>query len=446
MKDFVDGAKPAFTTYDLGQFVAGSGAAPPAVRDRSALMVLDILAATVGALPGKMALSALQSSRVLYPGDEATVWFRGDRLTRIGAVFANASAASALDIDDGHRGAAGHAGAAVVPAALAVAEVVGASGPELLDAIALGYDIALRVAASRRIEHITHYNCGTWGTYGAAAAAGRLLRLSDTEMMQALSIAGVEAPVMLPSRTSTRMGSTVKEGLAWAAVVGLAAVERARAGGTGPEDLLDRPSVYDMEFMTGELGHRWEVTKTYLKPYACCRYIHAAIDAITALRKPGRPIKSLTVEIFPTGLNLGNQIAPHSLEGAQYSYPFSCALAALRGPEALRPVDPASLEDPEVLELSARVNLRAVEEFASDFPDRTPARVTLDQGDGPQVMTVMYPLGDVANPMSVAQVAEKFHTLAQGRVDKARADAVIAAALGLETQGLAPLLSALAGQ
>lgn len=444
MKDLPGFAAFGFRAWELGQFSATVGFAPSEVRKRAALLVLDILASVIGALQGRMAPSALDASRALFPGRAGSVWFRGQRLSTVGATFANASAASALDMDDGHRGAAGHAGAAVVPAALAVAEATGARGDETLDAIALGYDVSLRIAASRRVEHLTHYNSGTWGAYGSAVAAGRLMGLDAREMTEAIAIAGAEAPVMLPTGMSRRMGSMVKEGLAWSAVSGLAAAERARAGGTGPEDLLDSAVIYDHAMMCGDLGRRWEVMSTYLKPYACCRYIHAPIDAIAALRVPGKPIRSLVVETFPAGLTLQNQIAPHSLEAAQYSYPFCCALAALRGIDALRPMNPDIIRDAEVLKLSAQVELRAAEDFENAFPARTPGRVTLDQGDGPRSMTVEYPRGDVANPMSVAQVADKFRVLAGGQITESRAEAVVAAALALEDRGLAPLCAVLA--
>ena len=416
---------------------------PAGIRARGKVMLLDILAAAAGGRAGAMAQAALRAASALFPGDEAGVWFAGLRLSSPGAAFANASMASALDIDDGHRGAAGHAGGAVVPVAVAVAEATGATGGELLDAIALGYDVALRIAASRRVEHIEHYNSGSWAAYGAAAAAGRLLRLDAMQMTQALAIAGAEAPVMLPTGSSSRVGSMVKEGLAWAAVTGLAAARRAQAGGTGPEDLLDRESHYDHDVMTGDLGQRWEVMNTYLKPYACCRYIHAAIDAIEALRRPGRPVVALTVEVFPVGLTLPNAPAPHSLEAAQYSYPFCCALAALRGIDALRPMDPAALRDPEVLALAARVVLVASPDFAGAFPARTPARVVLDQGDGPRSMTVEHPRGDVANPMTADEIAAKLRALCAGHLPATTPDAIIAAVEDVEVAGLAPVIAAL---
>ncbi len=438
----------AFMTETLGRFVAGvpSHAIPSEVRARAAIMLIDALASAAGGFSTSLAKAARDAAMAMFPGDAAGLWFTENWLSRPGAAFANSAAVTALDIDDGHRGAAGHAGGAVVPVALAVADGRDVSGAELLDAIALGYDIALRIGASRRVERIEHYNSGTWATYGAAAVAGRLMGLNADRMTQALAIAGAEAPVSLPSGVSKRMGSMVKEGLPWAAVTGLAAAERARAGGTGPDDLLDRADIYDFQVMAGELGQRWEVMQTYLKPYACCRYIHSAIDAIAAMRRTGAPVLALTVEIFPAGLNLQNSPAPHSMEAAQYSYPFCCALAALHGPDAFRPMRPEMLFDPEVLALASRVELRVAEDFANAFPARTPARVTLDQGAGPETCVVEFPRGDVANPMPRAEIEEKFRVLAEGTLPERTVAAVIAAVDGLEGDGPEPLFAALAGR
>ncbi|WP_348640089.1 MmgE/PrpD family protein, partial [Mesorhizobium sp. M4B.F.Ca.ET.190.01.1.1] len=99
-----------------------------------------------------------------------SIWVTEDRSSVVGAAMANSAAASALDIDDGHRGAAGHAGAGVIPAALAVAQAVDASVSETMVAIALGYEIALRIASSRPVAAIDTYATGRWVGYGAAAA------------------------------------------------------------------------------------------------------------------------------------------------------------------------------------------------------------------------------------------------------------------------------------
>ncbi len=357
--------------------------------------------------------------------------------------MANAAAASSLDLDDGHRGAAGHPGAGIIPAVFAIAQAISVSDEEIFEAIAIGYDVALRVATARPTPTIDTYSSGRWVNYGVAAAAGRLLKLAPSQMANALAIAGAEGPIGVKKGTSRYQGSTVKELIPPAVVAGLTGAFRAQANATGPLDLLDNEQLYVRSVMTGELGLHWWLEDCYLKPYACCRYMHAAIDAILAMRRACAPILTLRIETFQRGTELSNERAPLTLEGAQYSYHFSCALAALYGREALQPVDPMRLHDPKVLELAGRIELIAHPDFAESFPKGTPCRVILDQGNGPESCTVISPLGDVDNPMSPAQVREKFRRLATTNLDPAWQDSVLRALDGLTTAGFVPLFGTL---
>ncbi|HTO31359.1 MAG TPA: MmgE/PrpD family protein [Pararhizobium sp.] len=430
----------------LAAFVSGQpkGALPQEAREAISLLLLDLVGATAAGLRSPLAAAARQAASDVYGDGDAQVWLTNRRLSVAGAAMANSAAASALDIDDGHRGAAGHAGAGVIPAALAVGQAIKASDADILDAIALGYDVALRVAASRPTATIETYASGRWVGYGAAASAGRLLGLDAIQMAHALAIAGSEGPIVFPTGSSKFQGSTVKEGIPPAVVAGVTAAYRARAGATGPLDLLDREDRYDRSILLGSLGTTWELQKCYLKPYACCRYMHAAIDAILTLRQNGRDIKHLRIETFPQGLRLANERAPSSLEGGQYSFYFSCALAALRGREALQPVDVSSLNDPEVIRLASRIELEASHDFATSFPVRTPARILMDQGDGVEEMVVDYPLGDVANPMNWDQVANKFINIGKVSLTSQHQQGIVSAISGLGENGFGPLLAALA--
>lgn len=430
---------------ELAEFVADhkAGSLPAKARESAWLLIADLVAATAGGVQSSLAQAARAAATEIYGPGRATVWLTGTSLSVAGAAMANAAAASALDIDDGHRGAAGHAGAGIIPAVFAVAQALDASDEQALDAMALGYDIALRVATSRPTPTIDSYSSGRWVNYGVAAAAGRLLGLDAGQIANAMAIAGAEGPIGFASGTSKYQGTTVKELIPPAVVAGLTGAFRARAGATGPLDLLDRDERFTRSILTGGLGEHWWMQDCYLKPYACCRYMHAAVDAIVALRQPGRPIRSLRIETFPRGLRLSNERAPRTLEGGQYSYYFSCALAAIHGASALQPVDPARLRDPEVLELASRIELVAHDDFADSFPKGTPCRVIIDYGDGPQSLTVLHPLGDVANPMNRAQVIEKFRQMSAASVAPDWQETIVTALQRLAEDGLAPLLAAL---
>jgi 2-methylcitrate dehydratase PrpD len=434
-----------YAIEELAHFVVDHppGALPEDVRDTISLHVADLMAAVAAGLPSLLAQAARAAAADIYGEGAARVWLTGQSLSIAGAAMANAAAASALDIDDGHRGAAGHAGAGVIPAALAVGQALGATDAQIFDAIALGYDVALRVASSRPTATIETYSSGRWVGFGAAAAAGRLLGLTAPQMAHALAIAGGESPIAIFTGSSKYQGSTLKEAIPPAVTAGLTGAFRARAGATGPIDMLDKPDLFTRDVLTGGLGQTWWVQQCYLKPYACCRYMHAAVDAITALRRPGKPILSLAIETFPQGLRLSNSRTPATLEAGQYSFYFSCALAALHGAAALQPVNAAHLQDPAVLDLAQRITLSAHDDFSASFPKGTPCRVILDQGEGSETRLVLHPLGDVANPMTRAQVTEKFRRIARVSVDDAWQSTILAAFDTLGDSGFAPLFAAL---
>ena len=426
----------------LARFVADhrEGSIPRSTRDRTALLVADLVGAAAAGLESPLARAARAACAGAYGEGDSSVWMTDARASVAGAAMANAAAASALDIDDGHRGAAGHPGAGIIPAVLALGQSLGASDERMFDAIALGYDIALRVGASRPKATIETYCSGRWLGFGVAAASGRLLGLDAAGLAHAMAIAGAESPVILPH---SMLDSTVKEGIPPAVVAGLTAAFRARAGGTGPLDLIDDDTRFARQVLLTGLGQQWWLEQCYLKPYACCRYMHAAVDAILAMRDPDKPILSLRIETFAEGLRLVNERAPRTLEAGQYSYYFSSAVAAVHGGEALQPVAPALLHDPDVLALAARIELAAHDEFADAFPARTPCRVILDQGEGPRQMTVKDPLGDVANPMSRQQVFDKFRRISAQALQPDQQQDILAALAVLAEQGFAPLFAAL---
>jgi 2-methylcitrate dehydratase PrpD len=433
----------ALITEQLAEFVAMARPQelPENVLDRAILSTLDCIAAAIGGVPTANAASMRAAATRIFGGGPARAWFTDSLSMPAAAILANCAAASALDVDDGHRGASGHAGAAVVPAVLTAAAHETWSGAKLLTAIALGYDVALRVASARQPGTVTSFAAGLWCGYGVAAAIGYLHGLRPTEIAHAIAIAGAEAPQNLPQGACCM--SSVKGSSPWGTMTAYVAVERARHGATGSIDLLDRESVFDRSKILDGLGQRWLINETYLKPYASCRYTHAAIDAVLELQATSAPIDELIVEIFPEGMTITNDREPKTLEAAQFSIPFSVALAALRGARALRPLTEASLCDEEVLALSRRLKFYPVTEFASAFPKLTPSRVRVRRGGVESARTVLHPLGEVDNPLRQSDVEAKLVDLARGFIPGDVVTSTVKGCVELKTGSPKRLLAAL---
>ncbi|RWI54679.1 MAG: MmgE/PrpD family protein [Mesorhizobium sp.] len=438
-----------FVTQQLAEFVckARYQELPDSVVEKTERAILDTIAALVGGVPTDNARLSRATARACFGPGSADAWFAEAGLHPLGALFANCAAASSLDVDDGHCLAAGHPGAAIIPAVLMEAAKVGCDGHDVLTATALGYDVALRIAAARRFTDTMSFASGQWTGFGVAAAIGWLRRIQADQLAHAIAIAGAEAPQNLPQGEC--QASSVKGSSPWSTVTALFAVERAGGGMTGSIDMLDRSHAYNVDQITGGLGSRWLIGETYLKPYAACRYTHPVIDAVLALvadRNQGEPIDRLVVEIFPEARKLPNEIAPKSLEGAQFSVPFAAALAALRGAEAFRPLRPCSLLDRQVLALAAKVKVRYPDELAGMFPQRTPARVTMVVDRRERVVDVPRPLGDANNPMDRSAVEAKLYDLGRDTLSQAQLELLIRSVALLKQGEIAPLLTCLAAQ
>jgi 2-methylcitrate dehydratase PrpD len=336
-------------------------------------------------------------------------------LVPTGAAFANASAASALDLDDGHRGAGGHPGASIIPACIAVGEAVECTTERLFAAVTLGYEVAVRVSAARDFTRQDTLSTGRWCGYGAAAAAAYLLGLNPSQTAEAMAIAGVAAPGLSASGYSRRMGNSVKEGIPWATATGLMAADLAREGYIGPTDILDHPDYYDSSAILDGLGESFAIERIYFKPYACCRWIHAAIDAVLSLKEETTwdPMKVDCIEIhtFARALRLSNEVEPSSLEGAQYSLPFCLAVAAIDGQQSLLPMEQALLAREDIRALSARVLMSVDPKLDKLFPAQAPARVCIVEGGRRLEREVLFALGDPDNPFGRSRLLKKFEVL-----------------------------------
>lgn len=388
-----------------------------AVKTAAKRCILDLFGAAWAGHGSESATAIHRMVRKNFSACDSSIWFTGIKMSASAAALANAASASALDLDDGHRGAAGHPGASIIPATLAVAQEVGASDGDTLAALTIGYDIACRVGTARDFSRLPTLSTGRWCAYGAAAAAGRLRRLTAPALAQALAIAGSQIPDLAASGYSQVMGNHVKEGIPWSTMLGLMAVDLAQDGFTGPLDILDHPDYFNaQQIMAMPEGSR-AIEHIYLKPYSSCRWSHAAIDALVSIQKennlPFEAIDSVTVETFERALRLNNYPDPSNLESAQYSICFCLGVAAVKGASGLLPLRESILHDSNVVHFARRVTLSQNAGMNALFPQKTPARVIVDTPAGRIEKTVTDPLGDPANPMTQAELEAKFRRLTQ---------------------------------
>jgi 2-methylcitrate dehydratase PrpD len=421
-----------FTTQKLADFVFGLNCEdlPSGVWESARRCLIDLIGVACLGYNTSAARAMRITAEGLFTTGRASIWFDHRKLTPSGAALANAAAASALDLDDGHRQAAGHPGASIIPAALAQGQAVDASWREIVLAVIIGYEVGCRISAAREFEKLPTMSTGRWCAYGAAAAAGRLRGLDPGRLAQALSIAGVQSPEMSAAGYSQVMGNQVKEGIPLATMIGLTAVHLAESGLTGPLDILDHKDFFEAGKISEDLGNRWAIDQVYFKPYACCRWNHAAVDALLAIKTKHSldpaSIETIEVHTFKRALMLSNETNPATIEGAQYSLPFCLAIAAIDGARGLLPLCQETLGRRDLVQLAHRVVLRIDKDLGALFPEKAAARVKILTRSGHFEKTVIEPLGDPANPFSQADLENKFLEITRPFVSKHRQEGILA--------------------
>ncbi len=305
---------------------------------------------------------------------ESSVWGRAIELPAPAAALANGAAAHALDYDDTHDGAVLHAGAAVVPAAFAAAQMrSGATGDDVVAAVAAGVEIACRLGAAVRDGP----SVSGWlltplcGTFGAAAAAARALALGPEATLDALGIAYSQCAGNGQATLDAALTKRLQPG--FAARAGVLSATLAAAGITGARNVFEgergwfrvyHRGAYDRDVLMAALGSEFLCVDLHFKPYPCCRWMHAAIDGALALRERCANVRDLErVEVrvsrqamASTGRHPSGSGGAGDVVEAQFSIPYVVAVALLDGPPTLRHFTSEAVRRQDVLALARRVD------------------------------------------------------------------------------------------
>jgi 2-methylcitrate dehydratase PrpD len=401
-------------------------AIPPEVVDAAKLHFLDTLGCGLAGHARDAAPAAREAMIERGVSGAATVIGVKSGLPAADAALANGVTCHALDFDDTHTGAIAHVSVAVVPAALAAAQSTGAGGAELLTATIAGNEIITRLgmAVGSAFHARGFHPTSVCGVFGATAAAARLQGLEAKTAVNALGIAGSMASGLLEYLAD---GSSTKQlHPGWAAHAGIIASRLAAHGATGPASIIEgRFGLYrafveradvDIASLLADLGQRWETPRIAFKPYPACHYVHASLDA-TVQAMAGKSVALEEIEEIvalstEAGVSLvleplADKHRPRSEYEAKFSLPYSIASLLVRGKVDVSTYTDEAIVDPDVLELAAKVRYE-VKDYAT-FPQALPGGVRIHLRDGRTVEAELpYQRGGPENPMSAAEVREKF--------------------------------------
>ena len=421
------------TTEDFAATLARfAGAVSPATLPSSAIAaakanVFDTLACAVA---GSSA-PAVGESRGLAAewggAPQATILGYGDKVPAHHAAWVNGTMAHARDYDDTHDAAVLHAGVSVVPAALAAAELTGASGADFISGVAAGLETICRLGVATRISIVDSGFIYTalFGYFAATIAAARVLKFDDAQTVNALGIAYSQAAGNHQVTRDAALTKRMQPG--FAAMAALLAVQLTKRGVSGAQATFDGADGFLRVYLRGQcdaavlrdgLGQRFEFSQLSYKPYPCCRFNHSAIGASLALR--GFAIGRIeSVKRVRVGLNrqaheavctpIEMRKAPRTNVQAQFSIPYTVAAALVDGSVGLSHFSQASLQRQDIKAIAQKVEPYVDEDIERDFGRNvSPASVSLEMENGEtHHIRVDVPLGHPSRPMSEADFDAK---------------------------------------
>jgi 2-methylcitrate dehydratase PrpD len=395
-------------------------AVDPATRAPSA-GVERVVADLVGAIAGGYRAPEMRRLRerlAAYPpvGDgSALLGAPNARAAPETAAFANATAGCWLELDEGTR-PTGHPAVHVVPAALAVAESVHASGARLLAAVTAGYEVTARLFAAFVPKHELHPH-GSFGAIGAAVAAADLL---DADCVCAAGIAA--ATPLAPMWSACLEGGTSRNAYAGhASALGVRAAYLAAAGFTPAGDAFDdafSDLLGHFELPPQPLGDGEEPAhrRNYFKFHSACVLVHSAVDAALNLGPvDSGEIRGVTVDVPSAALRVRDLPALNDLS-IRFSLPYAMATALLLGAADER----AMTVDAGRLELAGLVDVRHDPDMDAAWPAQFPARVVVRTAQAEHSAVVTNHHGHHLDPPTPAELRDKFARLTAGTVADGR--------------------------
>jgi 2-methylcitrate dehydratase PrpD len=435
------------------------GAVAPRTLHETKRVILDWLAAT---LPGSATPLVASLKNALcdelhdHDRDGATVVGDDRRGSSRTAALINGTASHVVEFDDIFRDAIYHPGSPVIAAALAVGEPRGASGLDLIRAVINGYEISTRIGAAVQPAHYRHWHTtGTVGCFGAAAAAASLLKLSPEAFAHALATAGTFAAGLREAFQADAMSKPLHAGRA--AEAGVTAALLASNGFTGAARILDGPAGFGAAMAEADIdwpralngiGETFNIESVTLKNHGCCGHTFAAIDGALALMKAHgftwKEVEHVEIETYRTAVQVVGRSDVKTPFDARFSVFFTVATALVHGRVRLNAFTEERLADPAIRSVMNRISLMVNEALDRDYPRKRGALVRITYRGGQVAEHLQrYRHGDPEEPLTDAELRDKFYELATPVTGRPCAEALWEQVMNLEHLQLFDLIHTL---
>lgn len=407
----------------------------PEVIHKAKLCILDYVANIYGSLELETVQGIVAYIRSLASAQTVTVLGCGFKSDPHHAAFVNGTTAEAIEAQDGLRFGGNHPGAAVIPAALAAAEMNDSNGRGVIEAVVAGYEAANRPAAAMHPWHTLggFLPTGTCGTFGAAVAAAKLHRYNADKLLNAVSNAGYLLPLSMAEQLMGGYTIKIVQG-GQAASAGIMAAGLAGAGVTGAPYILEGSELNGgfakitsasepaLDRITDGLGEHYSIMDIYFKPYTACRHTHGAAQATLELINAGGfdldDIEQITVSTYGIAeLAVGKGVDETStFVSAQFSIPYVVAVCLMDRELGPGQLTERRMQDKQLLKLAGKVTVKTDDELNKVYPEKTSSRVELIlKGGDTRTRQIDNPLGDPRDPLGADDLAMKVRSFAGNR-------------------------------
>ena len=437
---------------------------PPDVVDRAKYFCLDFAGVTLNGSTTDSAKAVVRALDDVGRSGPSTIVGTNKRALPEYAAMANGTAFHSIEMDDVNNEASLHPGVVAFPTALAMADIAPVSGKDFISAVVAGYDVIIRLG--RALKPKEHYGrgfhpTGTCGAFGGAAVAARLLGLQGDDYTHALGIAGSQAAGSMEYLAQGAWTKRLHPG--WSAHSGIWAALLARAGYSGPTTILEGRDGFlnaysgdpDPSLVLKDLGEEYQVTRTGVKPHACCRYNQGPIDCLLEIGKSNdfqaMDIEEVKIGVLSQGMRLVAEPVeakrnPKSVVDMQFSMPFAAAVALSYGSASLNEYAIGIPDRPEVRHIMDRVQCVTDPKLDAQAPKLFPAWAEVRTSNGRTMRSELtYPKGDPENPVTWDEMRTKFNLLSAPVISSQRQEKIISAIDSLEqmddVRQLASLLS-----
>jgi len=421
---------------------------PPSTIAAAKNMILDSLGIGVAAKiyqaeHDKWIMSIVKA---LGEKDESTNLVSGDKMPMPCAAMANTILCSDLDFDDFHKVAYAHFGASLASSAVAVGEVTGATGKDLILAVVIGYEVATRVALVVMPGHYDYFHStGTNTTFGVAAMAAWMMGCSAEEIVHAIGLAATQAAGLLTYLATGDDGMVFNAGKA--AFNGIIAAIAAKAGTKGSPEAIEAHNGYGyaycvtgqprFELLDKDLGASFEIENNIPKPYPTLFAGHCSIESILCMLEKypirAQEIKKVTLRTYEILRSHMCNYNPETMLAAQVSVPYCIASALVTGTMGFECFKPEMIHDAFVRETMNKIQVVSDPETDALFPEKVPTIIDIEMKDGTVYHHEQYyPKGDPHHPFTKEDMEEKFCSLVVPVLGQTRAEEIISACYRLE--------------